>query len=51
MNFFAALFGIVFASLVILPLLMFASVVAWDWWPLFVFLIWGLVALTRGKVF
>lgn len=51
MNFFAALFGIVFASLFILPIIMFIGVITFDWWPLFVFLIWGLVALTRGKVF
>lgn len=51
MNFFAALFGIVIASLLILPVIMLIGVIAFDWWPLFVFLIWGLVALTRGKVF
>lgn len=51
MNFFAALFGIVFASIIILPLLMFASVVAWEWWPVMLFLVWGFIALVRGKVF
>lgn len=50
-NFFAALFGIVIASLFILPIIMLIGVIAFDWWPLFVFLIWGLIALTRGKVF
>ena len=51
MNFFAALFGIVFASIIILPLLMLASVLAWEWWPVMLFLVWGFIALVRGKVF
>ena len=51
MNFFAALIGIVFASLIILPVIMLAGVIAFDWWPVILFLIWSLVALVRGKVF
>jgi hypothetical protein len=50
-NFLAALFGIVFASLIILPLIMFAGVIAFDWWPVLLFLVWALIALVRGKVF
>jgi len=51
MNFFAALFGIVFATLIILPLIMFLGVVAFDWWPVLLFFVWALVALVRGRVF
>ena len=51
MNFFAALIGIVFASLIILPLIMFAGVIAFDFWPVILFLIWAMWALVRGKVF
>ena len=50
MNFFAALFGIVFASLIILPLIMVAGIVAFDWWPVLLFLVWAIIALARGKV-
>ena len=51
MNFFGALIGMVFMSLIILPVIMLAGVIAYDWWPIFLFLIWAFVALMRGKVF
>lgn len=51
MNFLGALLMLVLTSLVILPLIMFAGVIAFDFWPVIVFLIWLLVALIRGKVF
>jgi hypothetical protein len=51
MNFFAALFGIVFATLIILPLIMLLGVVTFDWWPALLFSVWALVALVRGRVF
>jgi hypothetical protein len=50
-NFFAALFFLVFASLFILPVIMFAGAIAFDWWPLLLFFVWALVALVRGRVF
>lgn len=51
MNFFGALIGIVFMSLIILPLIMLAGVIAFDFWPIILFLIWAMWALVRGKVF
>jgi len=51
MNFLGALFGLVLMTLLILPIIMFAGVVAFDWWPVLLFLVWALVALARGKVF
>lgn len=51
MNFLGALLMLVLTSLVILPLIMFAGVIAFDFWPVLLFLIWALVALVRGKVF
>jgi len=50
-NFLGALFGLVLTTLVILPIIMLAGVIALDWWPMFVFLIWALIALARGRVF
>ena len=51
MNFLAALIGLAFTTLVILPIIMLAGVIAFDWWPLMLFVGWAFVALVRGKVF
>ena len=51
MNFFAALVGIVFMSIIILPIIMLAGVVAYQWFPVFFFLLWAMVGLMRGKMF
>ena len=51
MNFFAALVGIVFMSLIILPIVMLAGVVTYHWFPVFLFLVWAMVGLMRGKMF
>ena len=51
MNFFGALIGIVFMSLIILPVIMAAGLIAYEMWPILIFLVWSFIALLRGKVF
>jgi len=51
MSFLGALLMLVLTTLVILPLIMFAGIVAFDWWPVLLFLVWSFVALVRGRIF
>jgi hypothetical protein len=50
-NFLGALFGLVLMTLLILPIIMLAGVIAFDWWPILLFLAWATFALARGRVF
>ena len=47
MNFLGALVGIIFASIVILPVIMLMSIVAYEFWPVLLFLGWAAYALLR----
>ena len=51
MNFFGAFFMLVLTTLVILPIIMLAGIIAYEWWPVLLFLLWLFIALVRGKVF
>lgn len=48
MNFLGALVGIIFTSIVILPAIMLLGIVAYEFWPVLLFLIWAAYALLRS---